>query len=336
MLTTETGRVRAIDLLVHQGELLGLPRSRLLGVADLEEAQLADPDGRVPVTKYWDLWRFIANEVPDPDLGLQLGEGFEVLDAGVVGYSMLHSVTLGGALERLARYAKIFTQRADISLEPVGNQWRLTQHRPPLYRSLRQVADSRMAAIVSVCRQITRREVAPTLVHLPYARPPDVRAHRKFFQADLRFDEPTWSMRFRASDMQLPLEAADETLAGYLDEVAALRLEELPRDETFTERVRRVAWSHLGEGQPTVARVAAELAVSGRTLQRRLREEGHSFAEVVETLRREKAEALLQDKNLAIYEVGYLLGYSDATAFYRAFRRWYGKSPREYRQLSSS
>ena len=105
---------------------------------------------------------------------------------------------------------------------------------------------------------------------------------------------------------------------------------------SFTERVRRVAWARLSEGQPTVARGASELAVSGRTLQRRLREEGHSFAEVVETLRKEKAEALLRDKKLAIYEIGYLLGYSDATAFYRAFRRWYGKSPREYRQLSSS
>jgi AraC-like DNA-binding protein len=336
MLTTETSRVQAIGLLVQQGELLGLPRAKLLEVAGVEEAQLADPDGRVPISNYWDLWRFIANEVPDPDLGLKLGQGFEVLDAGIVGYAMLHSAALRGALERLARYAKIFTQRADISLEPVGSHWRLTQHRPPLYRSLRQVTDSRMAATLSVCRQITGREVAPTLVHLPYARPADIRAHRKLFQADLRFDEPTWSMHFRASDMELPLAAADETLAGYLDEVAALRLDELPKDESFTERVRRVAWTHLSEGQPIVARVAAELAVSGRTLQRRLREEGHSFAEVVETLRREKAEALLQDKNLAIYEVGYLLGYSDATAFYRAFRRWYGKSPREYRQLSSS
>lgn len=336
MLTTETGRVQAVGLLVHQGELLGLPRARLLEAANVEEAQLADPDGRVPIDHYWDLWRFISNEVPDPDLGLKLGQGFEVLDAGIVGYSMLHSSTLRGALERLARYAKIFTQRADISIEPVSNQWRLTQHRPPLYRSLRQVADSRMAAILSVCRQVTGCEVAPTLVLLPYARPADVRAHRKFFQADLRFDEPTWSMRFRASDMVLPLGAADETLAGYLDEVAALRLDELPKDESFTERVRRVAWTHLSEGQPTVARVASELAVSGRTLQRRLREEGHSYAEVVETLRKQKAEALLQDKKLAIYEVGYLLGYSDATAFYRAFRRWYGKSPREYRQLSSS
>lgn len=336
MLTTETSRVQAIGLLVHQGELLGLPRARLLEAADVDEAQLSDPDGRVPISNYWDLWRFMAIEVPDPDLGLKLGQGFQVLEAGVVGYTMLHSATLRGALERLARYAKIFTQRADISLLPDGNQWRLTQHRPPLYRSLRQVADSRMAAILSVCRQITNRDVAPSLVHLPYPRPADVRAHRKFFQSDLSFDEPTWSMRFRASDMELDLEAADETLAGFLDEVAALRLKELPKDESFTEKVRRVAWTHLSEGQPVVARVAAELAVSGRTLQRRLREEGHSFAEVVETLRKEKAEALLQDKNLAIYEVGYLLGYSDATAFYRAFRRWYGKSPREYRQLSSS
>ncbi len=336
MLTTETGRAQAIRLLVTQGESLGLSRAELLEAADVEEAQLEDPDGRVPVTRYWDLWRFITGEVPDPDLGLEIGRKIQIRDAGIVGYTMLHSANLGGALERLARYAKIFTQRADLSLEPAGDGWRLIQHRPPLYRSLPQVTDARTAAIVSVCRQITGREVSPELLLLPFARPADIGAHRQFFRCDLRFDEPTWSMHFRTRDLKLSLEAADETLAGYLDEVAGLRLEELPRDESYTERVRRVVWSHLSVGQPTVGKVASELAVSGRTLQRRLREEGHSFAEVVETLRKGKAEALLKDKNLAICEVGYLLGYSDATAFYRAFRRWYGTSPREYRQLSTS
>ncbi len=336
MLTSETGRAEAIRCLVDEGEALGIPRAELLDAAQVEASALDDPDGRVPVSKYWDLWRFIAGEVPDPDLGLKLGQQVQVRDTGIVGYAMLHSSTLGGGLERLARYGKIFTQRADLSLEPAGAQWRFIQHRPPLYRSLRQVEDGRIAAVLSVCRQITGRDLDPTLVRLPYPRPEDISAHRQLFRSDLEFGERTWSMDFRARDLALPLIAADETLAGYLDEVAALRLEELPQDESFTDRVRRIVWADLSEGQPSVARVASELAVSGRTLQRRLREEGHSFAELVETLRKQKAEALLKDKHLAIYEVGFLLGYSDATAFYRAFRRWHGKSPREYRQLSSS
>lgn len=336
MLTTETGRVESIRFLVEQGELLGLPRSELLEAAQVEETVFEDPDGRVPVSRYWDLWRFIAGEVADPDLGLELGAQIQVRDSGVVGYAMLHSSDLRGALERLVRYGQIFTQRAALSLEPAGSNWRLCQNRPPLYRNLRQVMDARTAAILSVCRQITGRELNPTLVAMPYERPENVEAHRQLFRSDLRFGEPTGYMEFRGSDLELPLIAADETLAGYLDEVASLRLEALPKEESFTDRVRRAVWTHLSEGQPSVARVASELAVSGRTLQRRLREEGHSFAEVVETLRRQKAEVLLQDKKLAIYEVGYLLGYSDATAFYRAFRRWFGTSPREYRQLSRS
>lgn len=336
MLTTETGRAQAIRLLVQQGESLGLSRDELLQAAGVEESQIEDPDGRVSVSKYWDLWRVIANQVPDPDLGLKLGSKMQVKNAGIVGYSMLYSTTLHSALERMVRYGKIFTQRADLSLKSGKTRSQLSQDRPPLYRSLRQVPDARLAAIVSVCRQMTGRDISPILVVLPYPRPADIRAHRELFRSDLRFDAPTWSLEFRASDLRAELVDADETLAGYLDEVAALKLAELPQDESFTEKVRRVIWTDLSAGQPTVASVASELAVSGRTLQRRLREEGHSFAEVVETLRRDKAEALLKDRNLAIYEVGYLLGYSDATAFYRAFRRWFGRSPREYRQLTSS
>jgi AraC-like DNA-binding protein len=336
MLTSETGRAQSILFLVDQGEALGLSRARLLEVAGVTEAELSDPDGRLPLTRYWDLWRYIANEIPDPDLGLELGQRVQVRDTGVVGYAMLHSGTLGSALERLVRFGKIFTQRADLSLEPSGDSWLLIQQQPPLYRGFRQVPDVRLASIISVCRQITGRDLSPSLVLFPYPRPADVGAHRRLFRCDSSFDEPCGGLAFRSGDIQLALGAADEVLAGYLDEVAALRLERLPKDGSFAERVRRVIWNHLSEGQPTVSRVASELAVSGRTLQRRLREEERSFAEVVEDLRREKAQALLQDRNLAIYEVGYLLGYSDATAFYRAFRRWHGTSPSQYRQLGSS
>ncbi len=94
MLTTETGRIEAIRLLIEQGELLGLPRTQLLGAAQVDEVDLLDPDGRVPVSKYWDLWRFIAREVPDPDLGLKLCGQIQVRDTGVVGYAMLHSANL--------------------------------------------------------------------------------------------------------------------------------------------------------------------------------------------------------------------------------------------------
>jgi AraC-like DNA-binding protein len=142
-------------------------------------------------------------------------------------------------------------------------------------------------------------------------------------------------LAFWDRDMQTPLTHADPQLTGYLDELAEIRLDTLPKDFSVAARVRRAIWPHLSEGQPFIGAIAADLAVSSRTLQRRLREEGTSYGEVIETLRREKAVLLLRDPHLAVYEVGYLLGYSDPSAFYRAFRRWHGTSPSQHRQLMS-
>ena len=125
-------------------------------------------------------------------------------------------------------------------------------------------------------------------------------------------------------------------MTAYLDELAEIRLESLPKADSYSERVRQVVWPHLSEGLPTLKEIAADLALSGRSLQRRLREEKTSFGEVVDGLRHEKACLMLRDPNLAVYEVGYLLGYSDPSTFHRAFRRWQGTSPARFRAVQLS
>jgi len=96
--------------------------------------------------------------------------------------------------------------------------------------------------------------------------------------------------------------------------------------------VRRVLWSELTEAVPSLDGVAKALGASARTLQRQLRDEQTSFAAVLAELRREMAPSLLRDGQLAVAEVGFLLGYEDPSAFQRAFRRWFGRSPRAFRK----
>ncbi len=99
-------------------------------------------------------------------------------------------------------------------------------------------------------------------------------------------------------------------------------------NENFVDTVRRALWSELPGGRPNLWRTASGLGISARTLQRRLRENGTSFSAVLEELRREFFGELLADKKLAVSDVALLLGYSEPSAFQRAFRRWRGVSPR--------
>jgi AraC-like DNA-binding protein len=125
---------------------------------------------------------------------------------------------------------------------------------------------------------------------------------------------------------------ADVTLGGYLDQLATELLRGLPDPDSFRDRVRRAMWSELSDGPPALTTTAANLAVSPRTLQRRLREEGTSFGQLLDELRREFALRLLRDRKLAVYEVAFLLGYAEPSTFHRAFRRWTGLSPLRFRR----
>jgi AraC-like DNA-binding protein len=134
--------------------------------------------------------------------------------------------------------------------------------------------------------------------------------------------------------MARPVVGADVRLGDYLAELAAIHEKRLPEVDTMTGRVAGVLRRDLSEGTPSVAGVATELAESVRTLQRRLHEEGTSFSLVLDAVRREIAELLVEDPKLSFNEIAYLQGYADTSAFYRAFDRWHGCSPRAYRERS--
>ncbi len=324
--------MRAIRLL-DAAERYGLDRDAMRRRAGIDSEQIADPDQRLPSSLVMSLYRELHQELTDPDLGLDIGTHGDVRQGGVLGYSMMHSSNAGRALRRLTRFSRLISTRIDFSLEEGPELWHLVSNRPPENPGFRLPVDTGAASLVTVLRQITGRQVDPVEIEFPYSRPEDLQKLRAVFRCELTFDAPRAGVYFRVQDMALPLERSESELARYLDRLAEQDLAALPRWETFARRVGRTVWKHLSEGQPTVASVARELGLSSRTLQRRLREEGTTFARVVDDLRRQLAPTLLGDDTLAVYEVAYLLGYADPSAFFRAFRRWHGCSPAEYRQV---
>ena len=168
-------------------------------------------------------------------------------------------------------------------------------------------------------------------MHLPYPQPKEMRLYRDALGPGLHFERRRAVVVFDAEQLELPVTARDDTLCHYLDEHAAVILEHLA-SSTLVERVQRVLWDQLSEGRPALQSVASALGMSARTLQRRLKEEEVSFAERLDTFRERMAGMLLARRDLAIYEVAFLLGYSDPSTFFRAFRRWKGVSPRQFRE----
>jgi len=329
-----TSLTRVPILLLDQASRLGLDRRTLMTAAGLSPADLKDPDSRVPSSKIWKLWQAIIQEVPDVALGLKLGDSEDSpVRYGLVGYTMFYSRTVRQALHRLVRYSRIIAETVQLTVENRGGRCRILLESDPHFELLRHPIDTRLASILSVVRNFSGKPVAPLEVELPYRKLADTSFHRRFFNAPLRFNSPKAVLWFHPVDLEAPIKHADETLAVYLDRLAEAKLKELGAS-SLTERLGRALWSELSGGPPPLQRVAELLGMSPRTLQRHLGEEGKSFRSALEEFRREMSTHLMAHRQLAVYEVAFLLGYADPSSFHRAFRRWHRKSPRAFRRAS--
>ena len=169
----------------------------------------------------------------------------------------------------------------------------------------------------------------PTEVLFSHRRPADTRPFRRFFQAPLRFDAERTAIVFSAACLSLPLRGAEAQLRLLLEKRIA-QLESMGAGD-IVEQVRRVLRNLLLGGRGSLGQVAQIFAIHRRTLNRRLRERGLTFHELVEEVRYDIARQLLRETDLMVVEIAAVLDYSDAAAFAHAFRRWSATSPAAWR-----
>ena len=328
---TSLARLRSI--LLRHGTAKGLDRADTLRRAGLSEQDLANPDARLSAGSILRLWKIIIELEPDKAIGIRLAQTVSLRDYGLVGYAMYFSRDLRSAFQRLVRYGHILSEALEMSLTEGSSTTKLVaQVMNPNIDALRHPVDSRLATIVMGAREITKTRIVPEEVWFPYARPDKLDEHKAFFGSRLEFGKPVPMVVLRTADLDLPVAASDESLLGYLDLLAHDVLRSLAQEGSAQDQLYRVLLRHLSGGQPTLQQCAKDLGLGARTIQRRLKEEKTSFSEVLDRLRSKVAINLLEDPSHSIGDVAFFLGYSEPSAFHRAFRRWTGKAPLQYRR----
>jgi len=333
--TTQTVLARIPARMLNFAEAAGMNREALIEASGLKGVDLTDGDSRVPISTQVALWQLVARGVSDPCFGLRSGVHFTAREAGLLGYVLVYSANLGVALQRLTRFSWVLNDAVQCVLEPGPQSVAVVESAPRQGLDLRQAIDYRLSALLNVCRQITGAEIVPMEVAFTYDQRGNTLEHQRFFRCPLRFGQPLSKVVFREQDMSLPSRHSDEALAGYLTQLAEQVLRSLTTGSTTKERVRSAIWNMLADGKPTLARVASEMNVPTRTLQRRLAAEGTSLQQEVEEIRRAMATAMLRDPAHSTDEVAYLLGYSEPSTLFRSFRRWTGMTPQEYRKTAA-
>ncbi|WP_211441190.1 AraC family transcriptional regulator [Collimonas humicola] len=317
-----------VRLLYEYLEKRGVAAAALLGVAAPEAADRGSL--RYPVAAWRTLLQRAAEYLQDPLLGLHLGQTITPAHFGVMGYVLLACPSLGAALARTLQYQRLLydvnPMRSSVEGSDLLLEWGVDQGRPgPL------VDECAITALLQLTHNATGRRIVATEIRFVNPAPADVQPYREWFGCPVLFDQPETSIRFPQALLALPLRQPDTVLLNVLERQADDLLAQLPPSDDFEQAVRRCIARLVREGQPELDLVANELHVSARTLHRRLAAAGINFRELRESIRQRLAEDYLADPRLQLGEIAQLLGYSEQSAFTRAFRRWSGQAPYAYR-----
>jgi AraC-like DNA-binding protein len=300
--------------------------------AILEQWQGTDPDDRVPVATVHRLLEATAALTEDPDLGLKAARSTSLGDGGALDYLLNTSATVHDAISVAGRYMRLVNDTLTVRLEIDGeNAWVRLDNTVVLPRA---AADFQAGSLFwNHARRWLRDVLGQVTVAFTHDAPSEQREYELTFgPAQVRFSAPFMGFLLRRSHLAVPLERADPKLHGVIAKHARQAMSELPRAESVTERARTVAAKELARGNANAVHVATELGMSMRTLGRRLAEEGTTFKDLLDDLRRRLALHYVAGRDLPLADVALLLGFSETAAFHRAFRRWTAQTPLEYRR----
>lgn len=287
-------------------------------------------DGLLPMPVWQALLARADAALGEPALGLRVAEGIAPRHFGVVGYAALACANLGEALQRLERYHALVydVNPASLRLEAgqVVIEWGIACGCPG-----QLVDETGVAALVQLARDMTGQALPVAAVDFVNPPPADLAPYERFFGGPVRFARPATRLVIPQAYLALPLRQTDPALLALLD-VQAEGFLRARQGGGLAAQCQQALIPLLREGRGQLEALATRLNRSPRSLQRHLAEQGLSFQQLLDDTRRQLAEGYLRDASLPLGEIAALLGFSEQSAFSRAFAKWHGVSPLRWRR----
>lgn len=314
-------------------ERVGLSSAVVLRQAGLPATLHLIGQASVTTAQYFALWKALETLVPEQGLGIKL---VEMADTSVHPPSSLaafYARDYRDGLFRLARFKRLCSPEQMHVSEKKGEctitvEWLYAAEAVPAIAT-----DVAFATFVELGRRGTGKHLVPLRVELTRGRPKSD-AYRTYFGCPIRYGAQRDALILKSTDLDRRFPGHNPELLDMLTPVLASALSELERSSSISDHVKVVLKRSLASGRPELSIVANELGMSERTLQRRITDEGKTFRELLVEARQELGRQLLSDATADIDEVACLLGYQDASSFYRAFRDWEGVTPSRWRELN--
>ncbi len=306
------------------------PRGASLTKSAPADACLADPNLRVSLEDALGMLDGAVQATGDQAIGLHAAPYFEAKDRDPLEEAARNCPTVGAALECTIRYIRLLSEEATFSLEHEGGDVLFVRRSRASGTALRVASDFAMADIVQFLRRNSSLDETELSLEFAHPAPDYLGEYGRAFRCRVRFDAGRTALRLRREHLDAPMNVSCEPLGAASSARAEQLISQLESQQSLSARVVQLLSAYLSSGQVSIAWVGRRLGVSPPTLRRHLSAEGVTFSELVEKTRRELAEHELRGQG-TIGEIAFRLGFGSLGAFDRAFRRWHGVLPREYR-----
>ena len=325
-MSAATGLVEAI-------KAAGANPDDVLRAIAVDRAVFSNPDSFIRVSMFARILEEAARVSSDACFGLHFGEHYNPKNIGSLVYVVLNSPTIAAGIENTARYIKIHNEaaRAAIVVEKDRAYLRFSPDEL-LINTSRQHSEYAMTVALNTLRLMVGSEWAPREVHFTHQLEAATSEHFRVFCAPIMFGCPSNAFVIDSDFLKREVPAADPRLYRIMEGYLGRVLNEMPREDDVVAAVRRMIGEAIRDGEPKLLRAAKKIGMSPRRLQRRLKDYGMDFKKLVDDTRRRLALQHIKEEKDSLTQIAFMLGYSDASAFNRAFKRWTGAAPLEYRR----
>ncbi len=306
---------------------------RSLGIAP---QTVRSPDAYLSVETYLRIQDEAAEYIHDPYLGLHMGEYVQPGSWSILGYLMMNCKTLGEAFEKSGRYHRIIgnmiSARAELGLGSVRVIYFTPPHAPPMSR---HCFESAFVSSLRLARDLTGQAIAPLDVTFTWPEPQSRAEYERIFACPVRFGQKDNAMTLDMRIGKLPVRMANPALLEHFEKYAQDFLAQMEQNTVTTQAVTKIILARLDDESLSIEKVAREMALSVRTLQKRLQAEGVLFSDLLRDIRQRLAQKYLRE-GYSVEQITYLLGFSEPSVFRKSFKKWLGVTPKEYRDGAPS
>jgi AraC-like DNA-binding protein len=329
-----TTSVNMIRMLLQFASSQGMNANQICSAAGLDPAVLDKAELRISGALFDAVWKAVADRSDDADFGLHFAESVKHLSRShLLFLVMMNCHSVGDALEKFCQYHNLMNDavipkietRADVALLC----WDVFS---PDFITSRHTTEALLCVLNSIFRSLTEYTCIPLEVRFQHAAPGDISEHTRIFRAPLVFNQPRSALVISSKHLDRPIFPADPELLEILERYALNLLHRIYLPDTFSDKVVKLLMKNMFGQRPSIASVAGDMAMSVRNLQNKLRQEGTTFKNLLEHVGKETAMAYLKDPQISIYDVAFVLGFSEQSAFNHAFKRWTGLTPKSYRK----